>query len=383
MSPIRYNALVGRVRRTRRLGHRDDTSPRPISPHGAFRERALPRTSILAISRVVIMAAFALIVLPPFPSTRAQEIFEEKSDVIPEQVEKMYVKGLQYLQKSQGSNGSWTDPAGGDAYGNNPAVVGLAVLSMLAHGDDPNTGPYSETIRHGLDFILTNMDPSTGYIGNSMYNHGFSTLALAESYGVVNDPRIGPALKQAVACILTSQAGNPMGAWRYSPQSRDADTTVSGAQLVALFAARNAGMAVPEEAIQKALKFFIACQTPEGGFGYTGPNGPNAPRSAIGTLMLALSREKKTESFRRAVRYMGNPQLDNSYYHYYLYYASQALFQASYPAWQEWNGVNIKTLATAQEPDGSWNGQLGKTFSTATSLLSLALNYRFLPIYER
>jgi len=35
--------------------------------------------------------------------------------------------------------------------------------------------------------------------------------------------------------------GNTFGAWRYSPESKDADTTVSGAQMVALFAARNAG----------------------------------------------------------------------------------------------------------------------------------------------
>lgn len=330
-----------------------------------------------------IPAATGLLLMLSISPVHAQEIFEEQSDVIPEQVEKMYVKGLQFLQKTQASNGSWTDATNGDAYGREPAVVGLSVLSMLAHGDDPNTGPYSETIRRGLDFILSQMNPTNGYIGTSMYNHGFSTLALAESYGVVNDPRIGPSLKQAVACILTAQANNPMGAWRYSPESRDADTTVSGAQLVALFAARNAGIGVPEEAIQKALKFFLSCQTPEGGFGYTNPSGPNAPRSAIGTLMLALSREKKSAAFRSAVRYMGNPSMDNSYYHYYLYYASQALFQSSYPAWQEWNGINIKTLTTAQEADGCWSGQLGRTFSTATSLLSLALNYRFLPIYER
>jgi hypothetical protein len=66
-----------------------------------------------------------------------------------------------------------------------------------------------------------------------------------------------------------------------------------------------------------------------------------------------------------------------------LYYASQAFFHASPEAWQEWNRKNIKTLESAQNPDGSWEGQFGPTFSTAASLLSLALNYRYLPIYER
>lgn len=319
------------------------------------------------------------------PAARGEEIFEEDMATVPEPVERAYVKALQFLVKSQNEAGNW----GGknramDPYGSEPAVVGLAVLSMLAHGDDPNTGPYSQAIRRGLGYILSQMKKENGYIGTSMYNHGFATLALAESYGTVNDPRLGPALKLAVGLILTSQSHNPEGAWRYSPESNDADTTVSGAQLVALFAARNAGIAVPEEAIQKALKFFLRCQTPEGGFGYTNASGPNAPRSAIGTLMLALAREKKSASHKAAMRYLtGMGRADEGYFHYYLYYASQALFQGSSSAWREWNQVNIKLLGETQAADGSWSGQLGTTFSTAASLLSLALNYRFLPIYER
>jgi hypothetical protein len=66
-----------------------------------------------------------------------------------------------------------------------------------------------------------------------------------------------------------------------------------------------------------------------------------------------------------------------------LYYAAQAFFQASPEAWNDWNRKNVKTLQSTQNDDGSWDGQFGPTFSTAASLLSLALNYRYLPIYER
>jgi hypothetical protein len=254
---------------------------------------------------------------------------------------------------------------------------------MLAHGDDPNTGPYALTIRRGLDFVLKQMNPASGYIGRSMYNHGFSALALAEAYGQVDDERLGPALEKSVKLIVSSQSRNPFNAWRYSPESMDADTTVSGAQMVALFAARNAGMAVPEDAIQKGLRFFLKCQTPEGGFGYTGATSPNGARTAIGCLMLALAKEKKTKEFENAFKYLKTAAPDASYQHYYLYYASQAFFQASSEAWNDWNRRNIKTLASTQNDDGSWDGQFGPTFSTAASLLSLALNYRYLPIYER
>jgi squalene cyclase len=308
-----------------------------------------------------------------------QELFSERSDMAGAEVDRIYVKGLQYLGKTQVADGSWGD----SSYGKEPAVVGLSVVSMLAHGDDPNFGPYSQPIRRGLDFILKQMNKKTGYIGRSMYNHGFSTLALAEAYGAVEDPQLGPALQQAVRLILSSQASNPSGAWRYSPESTDADTTVSGAQMVALFAARNAGIGVPEEAIQKGLKFFLSCQTPDGGFGYTSPSSPNSARTAIGCLVLALAKEKSSRSFKSAFAFLQKAPADFSYQQYFLYYGSQAFFHASPQAWQTWNRNNIKTLGASQNADGSWDGQFGQTFSTAASLLSLALNYRYLPIYER
>jgi hypothetical protein len=226
----------------------------------------------------------------------AQELFIEKSDISAKEVDRVYLKGLQYLVRNQTAEGAWKDAP----YGGEPGVVGLALLSILAHGDDPNFGPYNQTLRRGLDFILKQQNEKTGYIGKTMYNHGFATLALAEAYGVVDDPRLGPALKKGVQLILTSQANNPLGAWRYAPESNDADTTVSGAQMVALLAARNAGVAVPDEAIDKGIKYFLKMQTPEGGFGYSSPSGPNAARTAIGCLILALAKEKDTKPFQAA-----------------------------------------------------------------------------------
>lgn len=309
----------------------------------------------------------------------AQELFEAPADTISPDVESLYVRGLKYLRDSQDERGNWPD-----GMGSQPAVVGLAVLAFLAHGEDPNAGPYHLTIRRGLDFILKQQNDKSGYIGSSMYNHGFATLALAEAYGMVDDPRIGPALESAVALILESQSQNPFGAWRYSPTSRDADTTVSGAQMVALFAARNAGLGVPEEAIEKGLKYYLNCQSGDGGFGYTSPGGSNAPRTAIGALVFALAKKKSTAPYKAAMAYLNSGQASGGqYYHYYLYYASQTYFRAGPREWSEWNRVNVKVLQSTQTEQGSWESNYGEAFGTAASLLSLALNYRFLPIYER
>jgi hypothetical protein len=309
---------------------------------------------------------------------RAQQVFTGSAEIVPEQVDRMYLKGLDFLARTQTPAGNWPDTGSGPA-----AICGLAVVSMLAHGDDPNFGPYSQAIHRGLDYLLKAQDPKTGYIGPSMYNHGFATLALAESYGQVNDSRLGPALQRAVRLILSSQEANPTKAWRYSPEARDADTTVSGAQMVALMAARNAGVPVPEKNIQDGLKFYFSMQTPDGGLGYVSAQGPNGTRTAIGCVVMALAKDKNSAAFQSAFQFLKSAGNDMQYPAYFRYYASQAFFHGSPDAWNIWNHDNINALRASQTADGGWQGSLGATFETAGSLLSLALNYRYLPIYER
>jgi squalene cyclase len=128
----------------------------------------------------------------------------------------------------------------------------------------------------------------------------------------------------------------------------------------------------------------VDCQGPDGGIGYTNAGGPDGARTAIGALVFALAKQEKSAAFRNAMNYLKESTSDEgSYFQYYLYYAAQAFFRSSVAAFNEWNAVNVKLLSSTQSDDGSWPGQFGPTFSTAASLLSLALNYRLLPIYER
>ena len=336
------------------------------------------------IKKILILPAIVALLVP---SAHAQKLFEGPTRYIPVEVDRMYVNGLKYLVSIQKDDGTFSATGTSDHYGSQPGVVGLAVVAMLAHGDDPNRGPYALAIKRGLNLVLKNQNDRTGYIGSSMYNHGFGALALAEAYGQVRDPRLGPALQKATELILNAQKRSRAGAWRYSPESTDGDTTVSGANLVALFAARNAGIGVPQESIDKALQFYVNCRSSDGGFGYTSPGGSNNPRTAIGALMFALAKKKEGDVFKGAMNYLITNQASagyDHYYHYFLYYAAQTYFHASPKLWDEWNTKNIAKLKSNQAKNGSWPGNnFGPTFSTTASLLSLALNYRYLPIYER
>src|SRR5437773_7668602 len=188
------------------------------------------------------MLALGLIMFGGLASARAQPLNARIGEAVPRDVREMYDKGLQFLVKTQAENGDWTGGQQG------PGVTGMALMAFLASGEDPNFGLYSNNVRRAVRSIISGQDGNTGYLGNSMYHHGIATLALAEAYGAVDDrhvwpggkkPRsIGAALELAVRAAITSQQKNPLGAWRYSPQSTDADTSVSGAVLVGLLAAR-------------------------------------------------------------------------------------------------------------------------------------------------
>lgn len=326
--------------------------------------------------------SFITMLLGSLAAARAQGILDRRDDRIPAQVDLIYGRGLTYLSKSQNAEGAWSEGSGDE-----PGVVGLCVASFLAHGTDPNNGEYAQTIKRGINYIISKQNKlkDNGYIGTSMYNHAFATKALAESYGVVVNPKIGEALKKAVDLILSSQKRNPTGAWRYTPDARDADTTVTGSQIVALFAARNAGFPVPDEAIKKGLAFLASCRGSDGSYGYTSSSGGRPTLTAIGSLCLSLNKEKDSKGYKASLEFLKKNLdfRDRTYPYYYEYYMSQALFHADEATWKEWNDRNIRYMGTIQSPDGSFPGNQGQAFSTAGALLSLALNYRYLPIYEK
>ncbi len=155
--------------------------------------------------------------------------------------------------------------------------------------------------------------------------------------------------------------------------------------MVALFAARNAGIKVPEEAIERGKAYVLSCQDSRGGFGYTTSSGANLPRTAIGSLILSLAKDTDSDAYKNSVEYLKESAKfgDQGHKFYSLYYTSQAVFRASPSFWNSWNSQNFKRLQSTQTENGSWNGNYGQTFATSAALLSLALNYRYLPIYER
>jgi hypothetical protein len=323
----------------------------------------------------------------------AQVPFSHHGEAVPRDVREIYERGLQYLVGAQNQDGSWR---GGNS---GPGTTGMALMVLLASGEDPNYGLYRENVRRALRYIIKSQNAETGYLQSSMYHHGFGMLGLAEAYGTVDDRdlwppgqekdgrSIGKALELAVRATITSQKKNSTGAWRYSPDSTDADTSVSGAVLVGLLAARNAGIEVPDTCIDKAVSYYKSMTSNEGQVGYSGVGGfgESIARTSIATLVYAVARRQDLPQYKATLSYLTNrlEELPQQYPEYSYYYEAQALFQGDVEAWKKWNARLIQHLKKSQQSDGSFRGQLGTEVDTSLTLLALALNYRLLPIYER
>jgi hypothetical protein len=328
-------------------------------------------------------------------------------DPVPRDVREIYDAGCRYLAREQDPSGSWKDTQEG------PGVTGMAMMVLLASGEDPNHGAYARNVRRALRSIIRTQDRDTGFYGGSghsgMYQHGFAMLAMAEAYGAVDDRTLwaeeggdggesgggkglstGESLELAVKLAVTSARKNPVGAWRYSPDATDHDTSVSGAILMGLLGARNAGIEVPDETIDKAIQYFVSMTTPDGAVGYAGPGGGSDATTSIGCLVMAIARRKDLPEFRRVADALAErsraPERDG-YPNYTRYYRAQALFQSDVEVWRQWNDQLIRELKSQRTSAGmlatGGGGDGGQIAGTSLSLLALAVNFRFLPIYER
>lgn len=310
---------------------------------------------------------------------------------VPADVRLVYDRGLRFLAQSQLQDGSWMNGQHG--------ITGLCLMAFLASGEDPNFGQYSLQIRKAVHAIVRGQDVRTGYFGNSMYHHGFAMLGLSEAYGAVDESLIwtgaekgqrsmAKALELGVSCAVNAQKKNSFGGWRYSPDDNSADTSVSGAVLMGLLAARNAGVAVPDDCIERALKYFRRSTSKTGMVAYSGGIGgfgESMNRSSIGTLVYAIGKHKDWDVYKYALSHI-TARLEHQepgYPCYFRYYMAQALFQGDFESWEKWNRETIRTLKSLQSEKGSFQDGHGEAFATSMSLLALALNYRFLPIYER
>lgn len=318
---------------------------------------------------------------------------DQRRFVTPE-MERVVADGLQWLSTRQMEDGSFRSIT---EFGGNPGVVGLCGLSFLASGSTPGRGPYGHSIDRCLDYILQCsqtdgyiVEPRPDYYQGPMYGHGFAALFLAEVYGETNRDDVRGALERAVKLIVDSQ--NREGGWRYLPETKDADISVTVCQVMALRAARNAGLAVPKETISLAVDYIRRSQNPDGGFKYQLQRAAESmfARSAAALVGLYNCGVHEGPVIDNGIAYLlqfqpGRPGTRHqAFYFYGHYYAAQAAWHAGGDAWETWFPAIRDELIQLRSTDGSWpDAAHGREYATAMALLVLQTPKGYLPIFQR
>jgi len=173
-------------------------------------------------------------------------------------------------------------------------------------------------------------------------------------------------------------------------------------QIMALRAARNAGIAVPKDRVDRCTEYVKRCQDVfgDGGFRYQAQGGPTGfARTAAGVVALYSAGIYKGDAVRKGLDYLlinckpgaarqprfGNFHDFQLHYFYGHYYAAQAMWTAGGRYWSEWYPAIRDELLNLQDRNGgNWTDpRICNHYATAMALIVLQIPNNYLPILQR
>ena len=306
-------------------------------------------------------------------------------------------KALSYLAATQREDGAWPGDQGGT-----DGIVASCCLAFLSAGQVPGRGEFGVNTARAIEFLIKSAQPNgliyrQGMPGYPMYHHGLGTLCLAEAWGMTQDKAIRDTVKRAVELIVSTQ--NEHGGWRYQPRVADDDLSVTVMQLMALRAAKDAGIFVPKDVIDSGIEYVKRCHNgkdagKDGGFAYQPGGESGFARTGAGVLSLQVAGNYRAKEVSEGVEYLmtfkpvGSKEQSKEHYFYGLYYSAMGIYQSQSAgewgrrAWNAWYPAITKQLIADQQSDGHWNGSF-EQYATAMAVLVLDIPFRYLPIYQR
>ena len=292
----------------------------------------------------LLLAAISGPAAAQVPSGKVSDPEKTAAQMITPAAERSIERGLAWLASRQRDDGSF----GTAMFQGNTGVTALGGMAFMSAGSTPGRGPYGRQINRAIDYLLANAQPS-GFINfprgaarGPMYGHGFATLFLAECDGMSPRAELRQTLAKAVKLIVNTQ--NKEGGWRYNAeQAEAADVSVTVCEVMALRAARNAGLHVPKETFDRCTEFVKRCQNPDGGFRYMLSEPESGfPRSAAALVALNSAFIYRGAEMQKGIDYLMQfrPQPGvlqrEMYFEYGHYYAVQAMWQVGGDAWNRW-----------------------------------------------
>jgi hypothetical protein len=164
--------------------------------------------------------------------------------------------------------------------------------------------------------------------------------------------------------------------------------------VMALRAARDAGIKVEKDVIDKAIAYVRRCQNADGGFSYMaaggGGGGSGFERSAAGVAALYYAGIFEGDDLKNGLNYVkqylpnkGAGGRSASHYYYGQYYAVQAMFLAGGDYWAQWYpAIRDELVAKQDATSGGWAGEVSEEYASAIALIVLQMPNRYLPVFN-
>lgn len=233
---------------------------------------------------------------------------------------------LDWLVRHQDASGAWRpagfieqcarhaehpacDGAGDDA--DRVGVTALAMLALLGDGSTLSRGSRRDAVRAATLWLLAERDSETGRFGDAkrttfMYDHAFATHALSEALVSDEDPTLRGAVQAAVDYLARVQIrrDGERTAWSYNTPGMEehVDSSLTSCVLLALVAARDAGVEIAPEVFAGGLKLLEKLTDPTTGrTGYDSPGSYSARVTGVNDHM-ALDRAEPLTALALAAR---------------------------------------------------------------------------------
>jgi hypothetical protein len=299
------------------------------------------------------------------------------------------LRGLKWLADHQQSDGRWSlknyskDISDCDCLGKLDAEVvdidvagtAFAVLPFLGAGvthsqapEEPaELGQYKKVVKKALTFLLKsqgqviNKDPlQDGKLHDNMYAHALATIALCEAYGLSNETALKVAAQRAIKYLVESQDPEG-GGWRYG-RRQPGDMSAVGWVFLAVRGGNLAGLTLKRTPLMRAQGFVDSCaagpkESKLSRYGYQPGTPATVALSAAGLLTRQyLGWSKDNPDLAAGCQYlMENLPPDSGDQLgpiYYYYYATQVLHHMEGSSFDLWNHRMRELLIRTQEKKG-------------------------------
>jgi hypothetical protein len=382
----------------------ENASPPPPNPSKVVMESFQP------VSRIRNIVGMSELISTRTTDSQDKALREHVAEHTSESV----LRALRWLAKNQHSDGSW----GSDK----PAMVSLALLAYLAHGETPASEEFGPTVEKALRFLTEAQQPDGRFRGRDGhdYTQPIAAYALAEAYGMTQIPILKETAIKAIQVVIKGQ--NPSGSFNYGlvPGGSDRDDlSYAGWCVQALKAAGIAGLESEVPAIASAkekaingIKSHYRTESDKGYFGY-GPAGQGSRGlTGVGVLSLQFLGDGNSPKVKMGMQGMQDwtfnwQQPPKGSPLYYWYYMTQAYFQTGGNAWKQWNHAFSHGLVEEQQiqlreqsgyvdqtgqprETGFWkspsenehNANNNEVMDTILCTLMLEVYYRYLPTFQ-